>query len=820
MGNVAAFRNGAGEATNFSYDGRNLLTSIADGAGTSASYVYDANGRVTSVTDGLGKTGSLSLDRMGRVLSMTAPTGARTNFVYDLIGRLTSIRSPAGGLRQFRYDPADRVSQVTAGDITSGYQFNGLGRLTMLTGPNGNAWMRGYDAAGRQTSQTDPLGRAIGYSYDQRGRRNEIRTPLGLNRRTFTPTGHISRAEFFDGTAYDFTHDQNGRFLATSGVTLRRDAEGRMIDSNGILIEYDAAGRIAKLTYGPGKEVTCKYDARGRLTELADWVSQSPTRFAYDAANRRTRMERPNGVSTEFTHDDNDALTGVRHAGSGASAEVTLERDAAGRIASATVDAPLLASPAPGVSTASYDAASQIAGAAYDDLGRLTADSLRRYVWDGNSNLTSYSGSDGSASFTYDGLGNRISRTTSSGTENYVLNHVHPLPMVSIVREGDADKRYYIYQPNGRLLHSIEADGSRRFYHFDHIGSTMMLTDDSGAVTDSYAAGPFGEGARHQGGSDQPFVFHGAFGVMREPGTSLYIMGRRYYDAASARFLSRDPVQILDPLGVNPYQFAFNQPLYFADPSGLTPNYFTDYSTGPGTSQVNQLWGDWFIVDPAQSAAFGDNLVNIENPAGQPGGLNASGANAGPTFYGRYFQTGGGGDNREPLETSWGARYVNGGASQGADLNVWRDDDDLRLQSWLDPTRQNGTPENAGTVPDVDLDDLDDDDLEDDGRFRVTVTWGSTGDNIVGGPVIPLDLPPSDSGFFYFFSPDNWEMLVKVLDGASINNRFWVFSAATTNVEYTLRVTDTETGQTKSYENPLGHCAPAVTDTSAFATCP
>ena len=86
--------------------------------------------------------------------------------------------------------------------------------------------------------------------------------------------------------------------------------------------------------------------------------------------------------------------------------------------------------------------------------------------------------------------------------------------------------------------------------------------------------------------------------------------------------------------------------------------------------------------------------------------------------------------------------------------------------------------------------------------------------------------PPSpgtsspDSGLFWFFSPNNWEMLVKVLDGCRSNGHYWVFAAATTNVEYTLRVTDTDNGVSKQYFNPLGQASPAITDTSAFATCP
>ena len=63
-------------------------------------------------------------------------------------------------------------------------------------------------------------------------------------------------------------------------------------------------------------------------------------------------------------------------------------------------------------------------------------------------------------------------------------------------------------------------------------------------------------------------------------------------------------------------------------------------------------------------------------------------------------------------------------------------------------------------------------------------------------------------------------MLVKVLNGCALNNRYWVFAAATTDVGYTLRVTDTETGRIKTYTNQVGQAAPAITDTDAFATCP
>jgi len=105
-----------------------------------------------------------------------------------------------------------------------------------------------------------------------------------------------------------------------------------------------------------------------------------------------------------------------------------------------------------------------------------------------------------------------------------------------------------------------------------------------------------------------------------------------------------------------------------------------------------------------------------------------------------------------------------------------------------------------------------------DGRFEVQVDWRDFQGTLGVGRVVPVD--SVDSGLFWFFDADNWEMLVKVLDGCGINDRFWVFSAATTDVEFTLRVTDTSSGLVKTYFNPSGVAAAANTDTDAFATCP
>ena len=89
-----------------------------------------------------------------------------------------------------------------------------------------------------------------------------------------------------------------------------------------------------------------------------------------------------------------------------------------------------------------------------------------------------------------------------------------------------------------------------------------------------------------------------------------------------------------------------------------------------------------------------------------------------------------------------------------------------------------------------------------DGRFAVEVSWqnqrsGATG---LGTPVPGTD----QSGYFWFFQPDNLELVVKLLDGSSNNGHFWFFFGALSDVEYEIEVTDLTTCETKTYRNPPG----------------
>jgi hypothetical protein len=104
------------------------------------------------------------------------------------------------------------------------------------------------------------------------------------------------------------------------------------------------------------------------------------------------------------------------------------------------------------------------------------------------------------------------------------------------------------------------------------------------------------------------------------------------------------------------------------------------------------------------------------------------------------------------------------------------------------------------------------------GRFAVTAQFILPDGTHGVGTVVPG--ASTTSGLFWFFSPDNWEILVKEVNGCGLNSRRWIFSAATTNVHYRLSVYDVTHGIAKSYFNFQGISAPAITDTDALAVCP
>lgn len=554
------------------YDSRGNLVSYSDGEGKIWKWEFDKQGAVVGYINPLGQKTTLVRDALGRVTSVVTAGGNEVRLTYDAMHRLVSLRDAAGDTSQFTYDARGHLKSITLpGDIAVGYSRNALGQITAVTDSNGKIWSYAYDPFGRLSSSTDPLGNQQSYRRDSNGRITQVDFPNGSLNLTLDQLGRVRRRSYSDGTTLEYSYDSRGLMTAGTSAQFQYDARGDLVGSNGLAIERDSARRISKISFAAGKDVIYRYDRRGLPIEVRDWLGGITT-IGYDDAGRLNRIARPNGWTTNFTFDAEGSVTRVEDSRSGVSYQNALVRDRKGQIVQATRSVPLTPTPdqlAVLGGSQVFDAASQVVGLAYDSLGRRTSDARRTYTWNLDSRLTGYNEAGQTTQFAHDARGLIVTQTRAGSTRHFVWNYALALPSISAVREGGSDLRYYVHLPNGDLLYSIDATGTlRRFYHHDETGSAIFLSNDAGAVTDSYAYSPYGRLVASTGTSDNPFTFAARYGVLALGPTGLYAARVRIYDSVTQAFLSRDPVTVALPKLVNPYQWAYGNPLQFVDASG------------------------------------------------------------------------------------------------------------------------------------------------------------------------------------------------------------------------------------------------------------
>jgi RHS repeat-associated protein len=125
------------------------------------------------------------------------------------------------------------------------------------------------------------------------------------------------------------------------------------------------------------------------------------------------------------------------------------------------------------------------------------------------------------------------------------------------------------------LISATDKDGNQTYFLYDGLGSTTGLADDEGNVTAGYGYDVFGATRSQSGTADTMFRFTGE---QRDSDSGLYYLRARYYDPATGRLVTKDPIP-----GGNPYAYAGNDPVRYVDPGGLCiPGYNCPPGQGGG----------------------------------------------------------------------------------------------------------------------------------------------------------------------------------------------------------------------------------------------
>ncbi|MEZ5463742.1 MAG: RHS repeat-associated core domain-containing protein [Lysobacteraceae bacterium] len=564
-----------GETTSFTYSALGFPATITQSWGGVWTYSHDAVGQLLSVSNGENETTGFEHDGWGRVTAIDWPAGGTTTLDYDELGRLQRQTDAAGRQTDYRYDAAGRLAGIDAGSLGLDTSHNALALLTSVTDPVGGNWSWTYDSAGRLTSSSDPDGDTTTYTHDNRNRYDVITFADGdTDTQSYDAMGHLTRRRGFDGvttTDIDFSYDDMGRLSGGSGLSLAHDVEGRVTASNGLTINRQpATGRVSSVIYPGGLVVTYSYDAGGLLSQMDDGLG-GVTGFSHDAVGRITGMTRPNGVSSSWTYDDNGRTQRVQH---GAFVDLQLVRDASGFISSASREQPTHYSVATAVESASVNASFELTSASHDGKGAVTAIDGIGFGRDPFMRASSRT-SGGSDALGWDALGHLVAHAAGAADITLAWNYGFAQPAVGTSYSSGTPSWHYVSLPNGRLLYRTNGT-QRQYYHFDEIGNALAITDDAGTVIASYGYSPYGR--RSEAGSvagsiiDNPFTWGGEYFVISDTVSRLYVMGARFYDSVSMRFLSRDRSgPWLNPLAFNPYAYAAGNPMYFVDPWGSNP---------------------------------------------------------------------------------------------------------------------------------------------------------------------------------------------------------------------------------------------------------
>jgi len=191
------------------------------------------------------------------------------------------------------------------------------------------------------------------------------------------------------------------------------------------------------------------------------------------------------------------------------------------------------------------------------------------FTFDARNRLTEV----GNATFAYDSEGRRVSKTENGTTTTYVHDPQSPLSRLLSATNGNTST-FYVYTPAGMLLfEDTPSTTGIRVPHHDYRGSTIALSNATGAVTGRVVYGTYGESVSRTGITATRFLYHGAYGVETDT-NGLCLMRARYYSSESRRFLNADPSGFGG--GANWYSIATGQPVQMIDPTGLMFRYTND----------------------------------------------------------------------------------------------------------------------------------------------------------------------------------------------------------------------------------------------------
>ena len=617
-GNLTAVFQPNGNVINYFYDANDLLKQVSDNLGLIACYTYDNNGNHLTITDGLDRTVSYTYDGLNRSKTETLPSGSTTTYAYDNNSNLLTVTDAKGSVTSYSYSSLNQ--QLTHSDALNAktqFEYDANGNLTKATDAKGNATTYAYDALNQNTAITFANGLSLQYTYDELGRVIESKDRAGNQfRYVYDALGRLLSKTYPDNTQDRYAYDAIGQMLSAinkdATVTFTYDPAGRILSEtlNGKVTgySYDVAGGKRTLTYPSDMKVVEQLNPRDLIASIFQNGEEVVT-MQYNVAGQKTAQTYANGITTNYAYNENGWLSQIADDKNVLNLKMTYDAignitqredalqpdrtetygyDAISQLISfrrgTTVDKQyqfdLLGNRvkvlengiATNYTSNNVNAYTSITGGVgedlqspltlqYDDNGNMLNDDKHTYTYDWNNKQVGVD--DGAVTVKYDALGRRIAKNAI--TYYYIGDQ-----MVEEYADGQLAASYLYGNDIDEAL-QLKRGSSVYYYHTNHLGSTMALSDAAGAIVERVDYDAYG----------QPTFFDADGNVLAQSsiGNAILFTGREYdaesetyyYRARSmhpniGRFMQKDPLMYVD--GMNDNSYVRNLSIIMVDPFG------------------------------------------------------------------------------------------------------------------------------------------------------------------------------------------------------------------------------------------------------------
>ncbi|MHB8727650.1 MAG: RHS repeat domain-containing protein [Sulfuricaulis sp.] len=531
----------------------------ATDAGGTTYYQYDGFGDQTQLTDVANNVTTMTYDLRGRKIAMHDPDMGNWSYTYDALGELISQKDAKNQTISMVYDKLGRMTSRTTPEGTSNWTYDtstyGIGKLALMSGPDGNSESYSYDSLGRPSSVTTSIGGAtytVATSYDAASRVATV---------TY-PNNGFELQYYYDPNQYGFLTEIKN---ATTGASYWK------INPNGV----DAHNRITSEIFGNGLTTAHDYDPNtGYLLDIRTGVGGAAgvqnLAYVFDSiGNLSQRIDNnQGGLSEQYGYDGLNRLTSVS-----GPAPKTYQYAVNGNL---TYKSDVGAYTYPTNGTQPH-AVSSIAGTlntsfTYDANGNQLTGNGKTLTYTSFNKANTISANGQTDTLSYDANFNRIVKSNSNGTTVYIGKLYERISSGTSVTQ-----KNYLFAGNIAVgVYTVNSDGTSnmRYFHTDHLGSIDTITDESGNVVQHLSYDAHGK-RRNPNWTDATTTIislttRGFTRHEMDDEIGLINMNAREYDPILGRFITPDTI-VQTPFssqGLNRYSYANNNPLSYWDPTG------------------------------------------------------------------------------------------------------------------------------------------------------------------------------------------------------------------------------------------------------------